>query len=76
MKLYLGYDGAYVLSKMPLVKETNDEGQEFLTYVGRKKFQMVDLDRDGRMLFGHLKLKKFEVVQLSVKTKRKIAVRK
>jgi len=66
LKLYLGFDGSYVLSHRSLVKQ---EGLElpFLSYNGPSTGQIVDLDdREGQKLFGVLGLKPFEVVKLTI----------
>lgn len=63
--LYLGFDGAYVLSRLPLKKFKDPNGScEFLA-TGRK-FSCFDVQPDeGKIAFGHLRLKEFQVVKLT-----------
>jgi hypothetical protein len=62
--IYLGFDGAYVLSTRPL--KVFDDGSGPFLATGHK-LSCVDIQRtDGRAAFGHLRLKKFQVVKLKV----------
>lgn len=67
MRLYLGYDGAYVLSRYKLTVH-NDGECDFLSTA--KTNSIVDVGCSG-ILFGKLKLKMYEVVKLDVKVKRR-----
>lgn len=63
--IYVGFDGAYVMSRLPIVKKRSDAGP-YLAHEGRKKYQTVDLADSARVLFGHLKLRMFEVVKMEM----------
>lgn len=68
MRLYLGFDGAYVLSRYPL--HISNAGEvPFL--VASRKLSCVDIQpSEARAVLGKLKLKKFEVVELRVSARR------
>lgn len=69
MKLYLGFDGAYVLSRCPL--KVIDGDPPFLS--SDKTAGCIDIQpREARGVLGHLKLKPFEVVEIAVGKKRKV----
>ncbi len=63
--IYLGFDGAYVLSLLPIVKKY-DGKQPYLAHKGRKRYQTLDVGVEGHVVFGDLGLEPFEVVKLEV----------
>lgn len=65
MTLYLGYDGAYVFSRKPLFKKDADKEYPYLAPRTGRCFDIQPHDADH--VFGHLKMKKFEVVRLEVR---------
>lgn len=67
--VYLGWDGAYVMSRLPLVvKHDKHNDLPYLAHKGRRKYQTFDMGREGQIVFGHLKLKMFEVVKIEFAT--------
>jgi hypothetical protein len=62
LKLFVGWDGAWVMSKPMVVRV--DNGFKFIT--SDVALSIVDIGEQGHAIFGDLKLKKYEVVQLSI----------
>ncbi len=63
--VYLGWDGAYVMSRKRLYK-LRDGSCYFLGTKCKARYQCVDMGTDGGVLFGALGLKKYEVVKLRI----------
>lgn len=69
-ELYLGWDGAYVLSKHPLTVHIDNHDGDRLRYLSTGVMHSIaDLGPEGRVVFGDLKLKKWEVVKLDIAIK-------
>lgn len=67
LTLYLGWDGAYVLSKHPLsVHIDNSEGTGLKYLSTGVMHSIADLGAEGRVVFGDLKLKQYEVVKVEL----------
>jgi hypothetical protein len=68
LTLYLGFDGAYVLSRYPLKRVTGDADSvgDFLS--GTRKSSCFDVQPSEAVTIGltSLKLKKYEVVKLKI----------
>ena len=69
--IYLGWDGSYVLSMHPL--EVCMDGE--FPFLSPVKGHCIDVS-DGELVFGHLKLKKFRVVQIALYVKPTHVVRR
>ncbi len=64
MILYIGFDGAYVFSNKPLHKHDADKAYPFLAPRTGKCF---DVQSDGDAVLRGLRLKKFDVIKVTVR---------
>ncbi len=68
-RVYLGWDGSYVMSFLPLVAKPLGSGGHYLSYNSKKRYQAFDCD-ELEPVFKRLKLKMLEVVQLDIRVHR------